>query len=482
MKKTTRFFLLLCTAAALSGCVRQTDIPIIAEKTEAPSNQPSGGSTSSGNPSTTHQNQEPSTASSHNPFLEQDTTPDVYQTSVNEAHLTITANTAIDIPDASRILRLTAVNAPYEDADCDAMLKLLSEETGISQWEETPFTLSQSGMPLEEETYVMFGDEETPSGEFIRVEPASHTKSFTSDDQSYRFSFSQGKTSDGSPIMWMNHTTYSDSTSQDIDANDLSDFSLSNQEKTALEKKLNTQAENFLKKWDQGNFSLKQARWKKISQTKNFNLEFTGKYGLRLTYQRTVDGIPILSKLSGWASDSLAPAQYIEFLYMEDGTLLEMKNINREELFFSDEPVDFLLPFNAISQIFEQYMRYYQTVYEPDKYYTYTTWSDGASAAETFLQSYRENTFTPHIYLEVTRVEFAYQLQYDDYDSNTLDKGSGKGRLVPVWAFYGTPRIGFDYIGSTTGSYAVPAPYQVGAADGLLLTINAEDGTVYGKK
>ena len=57
----------------------------------------------------------------------------------------------------------------------------------------------------------------------------------------------------------------------------------------------------------------------------------------------------------------------------------------------------------------------------------------------------------------MTKVLFGYQLCYDEWDAESLDRGNGEGRLIPVWAFY-----------EENGS--------------LLLTINAEDGTIYAKE
>ena len=111
--------------------------------------------------------------------------------------------------------------------------------------------------------------------------------------------------------------------------------------------------------------------------------------------------------------------------YKEDGTILEWKDINKEQIVKTSGQTDFLLPFEAVTQILEQQLRYEQA-------------------------GKNQQVF-------VTKVLFGYQLCYDEWDEEKLDRGNGKGRLVPVWAFY-----------EENGS--------------LLLTINAEDGTIYTKK
>lgn len=431
MKKTfpSLTIFVICTvisaaAAVMSGCVRQTDTPIVAEKKE----------NLTGNQAESREAPSPNAAfgQEDSVFRQIGTLPLTYQTKIQESGLDLEANAPVIIPDVSRIPLFTVENAPYPNDDCDTMLELISEETGSAQWTR---------------------------------EKSSLTQLCTSSDDSYLFSFCQGDNSTSTPIMWLTNLNYSDATYGGFDPNDLSDFSMSDEEREALETNLKEKAEDFLNKMNQGQFLLKSARWKKISSAEKW--EFTGKYGLRMTYVRSIGGIPVLTKGSGWASEPFPNAQYVDFVYMEDGTLLEMKSINHERLVSERGYVDFLLPFDSISQIFEQYIKYYQTIYEPPYSYTADT-----SAGQKL-----------HLYIDVTKVEFAYQLQYEGFNSETSDKGTGKGSLVPVWAFYGTLKIGYDFAedapnSQASGSYAIA---NTGTNDALLLTINAKDGTIYGK-
>lgn len=419
----------ICTAvsaaaAVMSGCIKQTDIPIVAEKKEVQAE----------NQTISQAEFSPDAASSQEEsvFQQIGTLPLTYQTAIQENRLNLDANAPVVIPDVSRVPLFTVESAPYLSDDCDTILELISEETGVAQWTR---------------------------------EKSSLTQICTSSDDSYLFSFCQGNHSTSTPIMWLTNLNYSDAAYGGFDPYDLSDFSLSDEERDTLETNFKEKAEDFLNKMNQGQFLLKSSRWKKISSSEKW--EFTGKYGLRMTYVKSVGGIPVLTKGGGWASEPFPNAQYVDFVYMEDGTLLEMKSINHEQLVSETGYVDFLLPFDSVSQIFEQYIKYYQTIYEPP--YSYTA---GTSAGQKL-----------HLSINVTRVEFAYQLRYEGFNSEMMDKGTGKGSLVPVWAFYGTLKISYDYTentpaSQTSGSYTTA---NTGANETLLLTINAKDGTIYGK-
>lgn len=154
-------------------------------------------------------------------------------------------------------------------------------------------------------------------------------------------------------------------------------------------------------------------------------------------------------------SEALAPAQYVEFLYGEDGRLLSVKNIGREQIRVTSGHTKFLLPFASVCQVFEQCMKTLQT--------------DWGAGAEAFQEEELPGT-NPHLYLTVTDVKLAYRLEYDEWDPKTFEIGGGKGKLVPVWAFYGKVRRGYE------------DQNRAEAKKVLLLMVNAENGTIYGQE
>lgn len=475
IKKAGILILTVTMLSGTCGCVRQTETPIIAERTEGAAGQtapadsgaalpnPSDNQNTSGSSSDSNSSNTAETGASKNFIQTLTEAPERYTADIREERFSLLADTPLEIPSVSQIPRIGIKNAPYETKDCETALRLISEETGITKWIPDETLLTNSGMALEDGSYVMFAYQGDPSEkEYMRLDETAGNLGFTSEDQNYRFSFIRGTAADGTPLMWLIHLNESDGSSDGFDASDLSEWELSQEERSSLETLFRKQAEALLKKLGITNISLQDICWRRLSGTENGKWEPTGSCGLRLTYVRTAEGIPVFARNTAWASQVMPPAQYIEILYRQDGTLLRFKNINREQTVSSDGCIDFLLPFDAAAQIFEQYMRYYQTVWQPEQY-------DMVSS-----------NLEPHLRINVTEVKFGYQILYDDYQPETMDKGSGTGRLIPVWAFYGTPTLDYDYTGNAS-SYVTPAPRALTSENRLLLSVNAEDGTIYGK-
>ena len=158
--------------------------------------------------------------------------------------------------------------------------------------------------------------------------------------------------------------------------------------------------------------------------------------------------MPIINSKRG-ANFSEPTTQYVEILYKEDGTLLEVKDIGREQIGDTLGYTEFLLPFLSVSQIFEQCMKTLEM--------------------DTGTKS--------HIYLTVTEVKLAYQIEYENQDLAASETGSRKGKLVPVWAFYGIAEKEYQNQDGTEAE--IPRTLLSGGKKVLFLTVNAEDGTIY---
>lgn len=135
-------------------------------------------------------------------------------------------------------------------------------------------------------------------------------------------------------------------------------------------------------------------------------------------------------------------------MYQEDGTLLAVKDIGNEKFIETTENVDFLLPFSAVIQIFEQYMK-------------------------TINIDFDIKT-TPHIYLTVTEVKLAYKLESKGWVSG--ENQNGRGKLVPVWAFYGIVEQGYQNPDGTEAE--IPRTSLSTAQKELFFMVNAEDGSI----
>ena len=434
-------------AAGVSGCIRQTDVPIIAEKASQGESAGEGDSAghsgtqngADGGDSSVTQNDANGTTA-ENPIIFLAKPPERYQTSVREGTLEISADAPVILPEISRIPILEVEKEPYKKEDCNAALELLKGETGVTDWE---------------------------GGE--------SAQSYTSEDGNYQFSFGQGSGANYTPMMWLTNLVYSDGSNGEWDAADVSDFALTGTAREAREAELKKKAEDFLQRLSLSDFHLESAQWRRISTAKNGGA-LTDDYGLRLTYVRSFEGIPVINREAGWASDLMAPSQYVEFLDREDGTLLRMKDINRERVSANLGAADTLLSFGDAAQIFEQYLKYYETVYDKD----ILTIPKQADGYYTYIPTESPSGQNAVLSIDVSKVQFAYQLLYDEED-NEAPEPPAKGRLVPVWAFYGTPTVTCAYWSEDGGSVSARLTPPT-ADDGLLLTVNAVDGTVYGKE
>lgn len=447
----------LAVLACVGGCVRQTDTPIIAERTAEETVE-----AYSGNGDLTDGTAGAEGSHTENFVQEYAKTPSRYEAHITEAGISLSADAPITVPEITGLPHLTVAQLPYEEADRDAMLALLSEELGAVNW---------------------LSDDQNQN--FYQ------SQDFWSEDGSYLFSFVSGKTENlktetetqktetlktenGTPIMWLTHQKYSGGSDGTWDPSDLSGCSMTSEERDDRQEELEQKAGTLLEKLDAGVFSLQSVQWRRIGE----NGKPTDRCGLQLTYVRELEGIPVLLHSRGWAARTLPTSQYVTLLYLEDGTLLELKHIGREQVVSEDGYADALLSFDAVAQIFEQYMRYYQTVFQPENYVIWM--AEGSSQESGMPAAGLEGELKPRLYIHVTGVSFGYQLESGS-DPSSSSRRSDPARLVPIWAFYGTPLLGYDYTGGSGSGYTIPGPYRLGYDGELLVTINAEDGTVYGK-
>lgn len=84
----------------------------------------------------------------------------------------------------------------------------------------------------------------------------------------------------------------------------------------------------------------------------------------------------------------------------------------------------------------------------------------------------------PHVYVAVTDVDLAYCLKYEEGNGDVPRTEGQKGKLAPVWVFYGTAERGYQNPdGTKAGILGEPLN---GGTKMLLLAVGGEDGTVYG--
>ena len=231
-------------------------------------------------------------------------------------------------------------------------------------------------------------------------------------------------------------TTYG--SSADFDGGDISGMSFTEEERTALEEQFKERSEEILQQLGGGEFVLRDMRWRALRHLAGTGgWEFSGDYALLLEYVKTVDGVMLPHGGSGYINSDRG--QYVTFVYGGDGTLLELKDISRETV-GELETGAFYLPFESISQIFEQYCRTY--------------YSEITSSAQ-------ENDFAPVAGLDilVDEVRLEYWME--------LDGETGKGEIFPVWSF----------AGHTKTRYETGMEERI-SGQWVMLTVDARDGNI----
>lgn len=346
--------------------------------------------------------------------------PKHYQAEVKGEHTTLTADAEVKLPESGIISVYNAETVPYSDEDYEHFKLLMESAAGIRWSADT----NENG----------------------------HISTL-SEDGNYALSFVDGTMEGTTPILWMHHRYLSAGSSANFDSSDISDFSLSDEEKRQKEKQITGQAQELLDKLNAGTFLLKSSQWRRLrTDDPTVSQEASeSQYGLKLNYVRAHQGIPITDSRPALLGSSASSSQYVELLYSSDGTLLTVKDIDRQKISEDGDNGRFLLPFASVAQIFEQYCK---TFYNDNQHFALIP-----AAAETnpVLIPYTDEN---HAAIKVSGVSLEYRFQH-----NPESDGYEKGKLIPVWNFYGSLELwGQSWNG-----------------EGLLVSINAEDGTIYGK-
>ncbi len=403
-------FLIGAILYTLAGCVKQTNTPIVSEKMEGAQESRVGEEGTQG--------EKQGMAANAEKVRQQADVPETYTLEIRSEDITIMGNVSVETPEKERIPVVEVQYLPYTQEELDEIKELLKEEVEITEW-----TLKSQDNP----------------------------KTYMSPDQTYTLSLAKGNKQER-PMVWLSCPGISDGSSKEGEAMDLSGFSMSENDRKAFQQEVEGRAKHLMEEMGMKDFHLEEVRWRQLSVSKDYSWSLSGQYGLRLYYRRRMEDMILVD--NEWEY----PAQYVEFLYKEDGTLLSVKNIGREELRVTPEYVEFLLPFSSVSQVFEQCMKTRQIDAETNARSDISVLTEGYPGA------------VPHGYLTITEVKLAYGLEYGE---------GGKGKLVPVWAFYGREEIGFQ--DQSGVELKIPRTSLNGSKSELLLVVNAENGSVYGE-
>lgn len=397
--------------SALTACSYQVKEPVLAEKqTAGDGEETHGGETGSGNPS----------------FQSLIEAPERYQAKVEGDKCSLNADAEVVVPDVDTIEVYHVEKQPYSEGDYLHFKRL-----------------------MEKEAEIIWGNEQAEDGRIT----------VWSTDRLYELSFGDGKKEGSMPMLWLRNASISDGTGADFDSRDISSLTLSDREKMETEARITAKAQSLLDCLDAGNFVLKSSEWRALREhTREIgDWKFRGQYGLRLTYVRLHNGVPVSGNLPAIMGEQLPSSQYVEFLYTSDGTLLRVKDIGREVQVETGDSGRFFLPFESVAQIFEQYSK----TYFDDEHHSIGILADIPEPAEM------EDMLASSVTVETVMLEYRYQRQENPGEPE-------EGQLIPVWNFYG--RV--EATNRESGGKIPARPSAV--TEGLLVSINAEDGTIYG--
>lgn len=351
--------------------------------------------------------------------------PDRYRTEVAGKRTRLSADAPVSVPDLVNLPVIRAKKSPYSPEEYELFKKLTADAAGI-EWSQK-------------------GDWGT---------------SCRSEDQVYSLSFVDG-TEDGKlPILWMNHLFISDGSSSAFDSRNISGMDLSEAEKLRIQHEIEEKAEAFLKAMDDGDFAMYQCEWRALQERKKDSGESAanGEYGLHLRYGRLQQGVLAPGLMTALIGEAAPRTQYVEFLYSSDGTLLLVKNIGREVTVGEADSDLFLLPFAAIAQIFEQYGK---TYFDSENH------TPEIDSTDSLPSDTAQDDLQIAIRVDSVRLEYRYQ----------QDAQSDSGTFVPVWNFYGSVK---KDVYANTEQNRVLEESDGTEETGLLVSINAGDGTIYG--
>lgn len=351
--------------------------------------------------------------------------PERYETNVTTDRLTLTADAVLTIPDVTEIPVMTLERQPYTKEEYQKIKEIFTDLWGM-EWGGEKVELSH-GHPVEEQGYGVYDT----SGE-------------------YYLSFWAGEAEKTSPIIWMNKNhAYAENAENLVPA----------EEQEEAKRILREKSEDFLKKLGAEDMVLTETRWMEISQNGSTVP------GICFWYRRTCRKIPILGSTdTALGASPKSGTQYFRFKYTLSGEPVEVMGISREKYMEQEAGEDFLLPFAAVAEIFEQHCRVFAED-EENSLFNPETQEDGME--ELLVPEERR---IPCAHIHVTRVVLEYRYEGENY---------GAGTIFPVWSFYGSAGAAYKKEDGTGRENLRPTDIEKNEKERLLLSIGAGDGVIY---
>lgn len=466
MKRKNMSCLILLTAAACAlatGCGTGGDKQVIREKTESSPVDESADDGSRGAKDETAGNHELSVP-------EQVQAPEHYKTEIKEKGMILSADAPVTVPELKQAVIKNAKSVNYTKEEFEQIKKTLTETLGVTWEKEAVNTLYfyegeeetsisvENGMAVDSSAEVTGQDGTVLKNGDVYGE-STNTWGSNEAGAVYQLTYRTGTENFPPPIslIWLTeiyndgrHTEKPSAVYENDDAAAVS--------RAGKAREFEKRAEELLKQSGIKGYKIYDTRWREAFYT--IDGESVSDFKYRITFTPFIDGVGVTCPSLNLPANSSLEGPYIDVVYSEDGTLTHLKLIDKEELEVSANDGTFLLPFEAIHELFEQYCK--------DSY---------GRSSENSLQSYQKDEKAPAGWTEpVTMVNVSKVKMEYAFIGRENRKKVTEQELIPVWNFYGNVSRGHETAAEAELIESVGG--EMKQQDGIILSIRADDGRI----
>lgn len=459
MKRKLSIRLLLVTAAVTglaSGCGTGAHQQVIGEKQETRTEQENiTEGTSADGAADRHELR----------VAEQVQAPERYKTEVKDKGLYLTADASVEVPDLDRALIKKSRAVNFTKEEYEKVKEVLSKELEL-EWGEGK--TDRRYLQYEGGVWDYVDVTDADNAEIIKkAEGGSENSAYNevtnvsgtgADGSSYQLSYRTG-TGDITPpttLIWLSKRIedgrYIDKTAVIHKSGDEESAA-----RSELAGQLQKKAEALVAEAGFKNYKVYNTRWREsFYRTKEGNLS---EFEYWLTFTPSIDGIGCTWTNADLMGNSVLNGPYIDLLLKEDGTLNYMRIIGKEEIEISGADGTFLLPFEAIHQLFEQYCK---------DFYGNSGEQEGEAVLKDGKTQIGRTEAITRLNVNSVRLEYAF-IKRENAAANSEQE------LIPVWNFYGSISRG-----PTIGEEDRPQGMveNVILPEGIILSIRADDGRI----
>ncbi len=410
--------------------------------------------------------------------------PERYKTEIREGGIVLQADAPVIVPDHAKAVKKKARTANFTQEEYNQVKVALTETMGI-QWRPSD---SYTTQPVaENRTSESDEIELLPLTRLTTKETDGRTTEKAEDDSEINNSHltvDKGTGKDGNDYRLSYRTSESDEietisliwlTREETDGRttekpgmiyspgiDPSDSTREKRQEFDKKGKALVEASGFK------NYEIYRGRWREsYFKTEGKNISEMEYW---LTFTPSVNGAgcntPPTTDLLG---KSRIRGPYIDMYFSEDGTLNQLKIIDKVQVEEGQDNGIFLLPFEAVCQLFEQYCKDLFPLTEVSRIHDPAAEEGITSLPNEFITG-AKNALGTTIKVDEVKLEYAFITREDSQTQNELE-------LIPVWNFYGNV-VNPDAWSVNEMSEAESYNIARQVAEGIILSIRADDGQI----